>query len=130
LPPTVEEEEEEERARGAGCRSRTPAPRGPCVRFENYSGRAVVGSERARRSSNSSVSLLSETAPPLVKERALASRMPCGRRTVGSGWTRRVSAAELADGVVERLGRLKLAHVTSAGDHDELRVQDSPNQAT
>jgi hypothetical protein len=32
----------------------------------------------------------------------------------------RVSAAEYADGVVERLGLLQVAHVTSAPDHDLL----------
>ena len=37
---------------------------------------------------------------------------------------RRVSAAEPADGVVERLGLLEVADVTGAGDDDELRVRD------
>jgi len=35
-----------------------------------------------------------------------------------------VSAAELADGVVEQLRHLQVAHVTGARDHDELRIGD------
>ena len=35
-----------------------------------------------------------------------------------------MSTAEVADGVVERLGPLEVSHVTGAGDHDELRVRD------
>jgi hypothetical protein len=35
-----------------------------------------------------------------------------------------VGAAKLADGVVEQLRLLELAHVTGARDDDELRIRD------
>jgi hypothetical protein len=37
---------------------------------------------------------------------------------------RRVSAAEFADGVVERLGLFEVAQVTGVWDHDEVRIRD------
>ena len=90
-----------------------------------------------------------EQLPP-ARDRALELRQPVGRQhlsealgrkagdlldvkwhvasvpargcTLSPGW--RVSPAEPADGVVERLGLLQVAHVAGAGDHDELAVRD------
>jgi hypothetical protein len=61
-------------------------------------------------------------AQELASGRALAIKY--GMRTSLSDLLRRVSAAKLTHGLVELVGLLEVADVTTARDHDELRVAD------
>jgi hypothetical protein len=61
-------------------------------------------------------------AQELASGRALAIKY--GMRTSLSDLPRRVSAAKLTHGLVELVGLLEVADVTTARDHDELRVAD------